>query len=321
MSGEFPVTSYDQEEAYTINYIQIGSLDELAIETSGLIESSLTNEEHQQLLADLCECFSNVEDTSCLACIDGRRVLKNSDNSDYVTRYHQAGGDFAAAVTAILGGSAALPSRVEGQSSIDAVNSAGKLTNKLCGLERSSHSGGCGAANLAPRHLEAMNNPAVQNAAKAILELNSDFFEISDDIEINNIIEVVTSRAKELSNSLIEDGWDGKEYTNRATNKNARGVEILETADDPTHGHHEQSIILIRDDKGRTLDERKMNELNLPDVFIIDLQASKQISKQLASIREREGYIENLTANILFHVAVASQLCGKSMKIGQITLS
>ena len=80
-------------------------------------------------------------------------------------------------------------------------------------------------------------------------------------------------------------------------------------------------LLIIKDDAGRTIDERKLEEYKLPDTFVIDLVSIKNISQQLASVRGLEGYIENVTASIAWHIAVASQLCGKRMPIVQLNVS
>ena len=320
MSGEFPMPSQEFKQDYTVDIVPLGTLDTLHIDAVGKIESEYTGESIDALAHEYAQTLSPIENNAVLACIDGRRVTQNADGSAYEVRAHQAGGDFAAAVTAILGGSSALPQHHENDTAIAAIYDAGRLTNRLCGLDRSSHLGGCGAANLAPKHLNAISHPAVQEAAIAVLELNKDYFDI-DTQRIEDVVATVVNRATLLSDQLENEGWDGSAYTSRAERKNASGVEVLETADDATHGHHEQAILLIQDELSRTIDERKLNTMGLPDTFVIDLSASKRMAQQLASIRGQEGYTENIAANILWHIAVASQLCGKTMPVIQLNIS
>jgi hypothetical protein len=303
MSNENMQNPAEQETIEQRKIIIVGKLGDLNLGNPNGIPSEYaheTNESLEKIAQLLQEKLVNPTDSSATSCIDGRKVLHEADGSEAEVRLRRVGGsasNFGVALNAessvanILQPDSSLGKQIE---TIDI-----HIANTT-GFERSAHQGGCGGANGEIEDNKAINNdPSILAATKAFMEIPEvkKYFEVGYDDELGERVRVAAGKTAQLEE---ESDWKGQTYVEGVTEKNPRGVEVLEVDhnDASFHGHKERALVVILGEK--TLPE--------DDYFVWNLKASKKVAEALSGERGIEGYRQALIAEVAKHMAVAKRL-------------
>lgn len=297
--NQIPNTAYSHEmekPMYEVTYL--GIIADFGLGVNNGITSPLNSESEVKALATQnLACLVPKSDDVRVACIDGRATLGFYDDSEYAPLERASGASLADYVMQTV-------SSAEGPHSL--------INDTMC-----SHDCVCGAANGAIDHLltAALNN--VQATTKQLMnnDVVSAFFKTKFD---TMLADQTIIGFNDLESEFELAGWDGMEYTKRAIELNPAGVEKLDGEDSkPHHGHQEQYIELILDEDVVS-DQRKMEELGLPDKFSVNLGRIKRIANELSG-GDEELRTRLIITGLAWNLAVTSNLCDENMPIVLVT--
>ena len=289
--------------------IYIGRLKDFGLgEIDGIPSrfAAASKEELQQKADQLAKELVEPTDLTALACIDGRKTLRNTDGSAPEIRLNRVGGsasNLGVAMNAVAPIVRAFDSSMSLGKRIEEVDAAVK---EGAGFDRSAHLGGCGGANGEVEDNELIHNFVV-GGRYVIMEATKAFMQIPEvkhylGIEYDDELgEVVRVAAGETAAYLRENGWVGQAYVDGVVKENPRGVEDLEIDYDDAkfHGHKENTLTIIIG--GKTLNEENH--------FVWNLRATKEVAKALSD-DDDVAYTRLVIADVAKHMAVAKRLPG-----------
>ncbi len=305
MSNEGALLNMDTtpEVKKEATYHYVGRLGELGIGNPNGIPSKLKDATEQELHEygeKLVSHVADVTDKAHLGCIDGRNCQCNADGSNPEVRMGRVGGT-AANVEVAFNADAPVIANISPDAGIGAiVDTVDGVVEEKAGIKRSAHLGGCGGANGA---IEDNENIAVNDKLADVVGALFSHPAIKPHIDTATTIVIsedwkpVKQRAAQTAGLLKQAGWIGQKYVDGVRGEEPRGVEDLETADDPYHGHAEDALAIV-------VGERT---IEMPDVFVWNIEASKEAAAALAG-GDPEAYKRLLIAEFAKHVAVADRL-------------
>jgi hypothetical protein len=336
MSGEFTKDrTFNMEKTLERKVIVVGRLNQL-----GTSDRKLGNKEgipsryREASAAELQEMADAAArklllptDSKATGCIDGRKKLRNMDESAPEIRLRRVGGS-ASNLGVALNAEASFMDTLDPAAPLeDQVEAIDGHIASLTGFERSAHTGGCGGANGEIEDNEAINaDPAILAATEAFLAIpeiqaylvtgHEDDFQIDGSEELLPVFDAgLAERVREASGKTAEflkaKGWVGQKYVDGVIDENPRGVEDLEVDenDHKFHGHKEGAIFVVLGDETYAED----------DDFVWNLKASKEVAEALATGRGREGYIQALIAEVAKHMATSSRLASTETPVAIIS--
>ncbi len=282
-------------------YHYVGRLGELGIGNPDGIPSKLKDATEQELNEygeKLVAHVADVTDKAHLGCIDGRNCQCNADGSDPEVRMGRVGGT-AANVEVAFNADAPVIADISPDAEIgEIVGTVDGVVEEKAGIKRSAHLGGCGGANGAIEDNENIAaNDKLADVVGALFSHPAIKPHIDATIDISEDWKPVKQRAAQTAGLLKQAGWVGQEYVDGVKSDEPQGVEDLETADDPYHGHAEDALAIV-------VGERT---IEMPNVFVWNIEASKEAAAALAG-GDPEAYKRLLIAEFAKHVAVADRL-------------
>lgn len=292
------------KEKYEVTYL--GRLADFGLGSPEGIPSKLAEASDKEICdygQELLRFTAEVTDFSHDRCIDGRCVVCNVDESEAEVRERFVGGS-AANVEVALNASAPI---VDGLSYAielaDVLDTVDAYVEQKSGKKRAAHTGNCGGANGAIIHNELIGTePGVLGAAKAIMNLPQ-VHAVTAMTYDEAAGESVRVQAPKTASWLREKGWEGQNYVDMAAKQEPSGVEVLQTADDPYHGHAEDALVI---------DAREGVVIHKDDVFVVSVAAIRKKAEALAgdpgSAEYMSRYSRALVAGFAKHTAVAKVL-------------
>jgi hypothetical protein len=306
--GVMPGTEVKLEREPKVIYV--GRLEDLGLGNPNGIPSSLAEagapelNEYGELLT---QCLSEITDNEHHACIDGRCVECNADNSAPEVRGRQVSGTGSVVNEAYMA-DADIIKTIPGDTTIgQEIGIVEAYLYDTIGLRPSAHEGGCGGVNGAIEDKETIaNDPAIMDAVEEVMSVPE--IQQFTGVEFNEkFSQPIKDRARERAQKLEMFDWSGQKYVEGVKERHPEGVEILETADDEFHGHAEKAVVFVLS-KDRSIDETKLKEHGLGDVFVIGVQQSLDKAHAFGDSRGDEGVQQALMANMAKHMAVAKRL-------------
>lgn len=293
-------TSPERQEK--VRAIYVGRLEDLGLGNPDGIPSRLAEASAADLELygeRLVESLREVTDYEHDGCIDGRCTLENADGSAPQVRERHVSGS-ASNTEIAMNADASVIDTVPADADLKTVvNIVDDHVQATTSKARAAHTGACGGANGAIKHNELINSePAVLKATEALLTIPEveRFVETAYDEPLGR---KVAKNAAQTALWLEANGWDGQTYVDRTVQENPRGVETLETKDDPFHGHAEDALVV---------DLVRGKSVTMNDVFVVDMSAIQAKAHGFEGQRGHEGYTQAVIADVAKHMAVAKVL-------------
>lgn len=280
------------------------------------IPSSLASATPEQLTAyvsQLNRAIVPLTDLLHLTCIDGRFRICNCDQSLPETRLGHIGGTLTLPAIA----------STAGLDIVDQLLAKGRwdeamaVLEKLLGLKRSGHKGGCGGAKGLALHQQTIHdNSDVMTATEAVMGHKE--LEHLTGVSYDSIIaHSVRKRAGHTAEQLRADNWSGDEQVQTAISVCPAGVEELKTdADKPHNGHDEPAVLVVFSIGGEnTLSGDELEKLGLGRPFIYSLNFTFSTARKLAGVENGPDVQAYVISDIADHVAGASDLASPETPI------
>ena len=153
--------------------IYVGSLEDLGLGSPEGIPSALadaSDAEKVQFGEALAKCLSEITDYEHHACIDGRCVVCNADNSEAQVRGRQVSGTGSTVNEAHMAGAAIVETIPEDATIEEETKVVEEYLSDSIGLKPSAHEGGCGGVNGAIEDKQAIaHDPVIMSATKTVM--------------------------------------------------------------------------------------------------------------------------------------------------------
>lgn len=294
----------------------LGFMDDLNM-GRGNVKCSLSSDDLEYFINSVDKCIVDKADkdknsykTYC--CVDGRK-------SKYDACGRQAGGNLSYILSGVLAESSVLKNDNE-VSFKDMLQVLIEHGYRTIGLMPSSHTNDCAAANHLGTHIDSIINGEVNIASESTLNLIEEYLKrsygniVEQPADLSGIfssenLHEIRNRAIATKAKLVKEKWSGSEYTEYVAKTNNQGIELLEETE-----HCEQSIILFFG-KGKTISKAKLEELGLPEAFVITVDDCIETALSLMGQSGLKGFKKALTANICFQLAVANNVVDKNMPV------
>jgi hypothetical protein len=269
---------------------------------------------HQEYGEKLIASIDTVTDLCHYGCIDGRFCTHNHDGSDPAVRLRQVGGTGLIIEVALDSASSVLDTiQEEDKDNLPkVVDGLEKYYEKITGIKRSAHTGGCGGVMGAMKDGDPDALPAAFNTVKAIMAIPEviNYTKMTYDTDLAKEVEMQSPHTAQW---LKDHNWDGNTYVNGVIKDEPAGVEDLEVdVNDPAHhGHKEPALVLFLNtnkDERYSLSEEKMKSIGINSPFVVNLDASYDMAKALSGQDGERGATKAFIANLKKHAMVANRL-------------
>lgn len=300
----------EQEATREVEVMYIGRLGDLDLGNPDGIPSELADSSEEEVAAygeKLKDALDYITDFTHLSCIDGRCVVCNADGSSPEIRPRQVGATGKRVEVAILADAPVMDTVPEEAELDETTEILDEHCERINGIKPSAHEGGCGSLNGAVEDGDAITEiPAIMKATETFLSLPvvSDFTGVAFNAVAG---EKVVANGSKMSGYLRSKNWVGQNYVDKVKSHEPVGVETLVVNTDRHKGHKENAVVFVLS-KDRSISEKKLAELNLGDVFVINVDQSVVEATALAGDRGMEGVQQALIADTAKHMAVANRL-------------
>lgn len=312
-----PMTANTPETEQAPQAIYVGPLKKLGIGRPDKgFPCDLRNASEQERAAygqELLKALVPITDSMHFSCVDDRTRIANADGSVPEIRVRQASGTRMVTSVAMNSSSpllreAAQQSSSESPTVAEIEDRMDALFEKITGVRKSAHLGGCAKVLGAPQDSKIMSEtPAVFGVAKAIMDLpavrDASGVEYSDQYAQ----EVRDNAAKTAA--ILEAANDGEDYVRRAQEQEPAGVEDLEVDhnDHEYHGHKINGLVfVVSEGEEMSISDQKMDEYGLGRVLVVSVVGgSVAMAKALAGNGGNEAVAKGLIANLAEHGALA----------------
>lgn len=273
------------------------------LEGEGFIGSKLQEKDYGPFGEALKLSIVEIEEPECAACIDGRCTQCQKNNQPPKIRPRKAGGSISTLVMMGLGDRLFLDSLQDNTQRAEDIYSVSEDLQLYLGNKESGHED-CGAASATAVHVRAVGrlseiSPAVSLTKKII---SAEYPDENSSELANNVI----SQANAFAALLDSRNWDGNQYVEAVASKHPEAVEILQTKNDPLHGHAEQALVVVDgpvDEDSRplhTIDKDSLKQLYGKEAFIVNLNELRRDANLLGGTPKQKAQL--LTAALLHHI-------------------
>jgi hypothetical protein len=305
-----------------INYLETGEMSKelnaqvtdlgRALEGEGKIKSTLPESEYESFGEALQKSIVEIEEPECAACIDGRCVQCQMDQSPRNIRPRVAGASLAPFAMLAMGDRLYLEGLADGTkgSEPEAIYEQIEDLQKFLGNREGGHND-CGAAKGFTKHVKTAHDFDPQGPSLTLVKqvVHGEFpNEDTEDMAL-----AAKKNAGMLTDVLEGIGWDGLEYTDRIAANSPDTFEVLEVKDDEVGGHAEDAVVIVDgpvDNNGRpihTVDEEALFKLTGRRAFIVNLAEMRRDADMLGSTVRQKA---QLMTSGLMHLAGAFKNLG-----------